>query len=172
MRTVHVGLAADSDSDTDVRVLPGRTWTIASTDGYTATGYLPAWADDDPSASGVSLARLVVLLGDMCHQAHFSGQWMRVVRAREAGEESAVFSGTIDCTPYAEDPAGRLPVANVWIVDDYWVNGLDPTGLAEFAARLRVQADYLDGEVRPLLAAARSEWTARHAGSTVNGGSS
>ncbi|MFJ1585507.1 DUF6907 domain-containing protein [Streptomyces sp. NPDC088197] len=160
MKTVSRGPAAE----TDVPARPGRTWEIASTDNYTATGYLPTWAEDDPSTSGVSLARLFVLLGDMCHQAHFDGQRMRVAHAREPGEESAVFSGTIDCTPYAEDTAGRLPVANVWIVDDYWVNGLDPTGLATFAAQLRAQADYLDREVYPLLVAARAEWTARHAG--------
>ncbi|SFF54193.1 hypothetical protein SAMN05216251_11840 [Actinacidiphila alni] len=108
----------------------------------------------------------------MCHQAHFSGKMTCVTHGRNPVEESAVFSGSIDWTPYAENPDERIPVANVWIIDDYWIRGLSPTGLAEFAAQLRSQADYFDQEVRPRLVEARAEWGAWHASRTADGGAS
>lgn len=52
-------------------VVPGRSWVIATSSGYAATGYLPGWAEGDPSESGVTLERVGVKLADMCHRAPF-----------------------------------------------------------------------------------------------------
>jgi hypothetical protein len=95
---------------------------------------------------------------------------MRVSCDGGPGEESEVFWGGIECSPYAEDPDPRVPVANVWLADDYWIHHLDPTGLAEFAAKLRAQADRLDLEVRPALITARADWNARHTANTPRDG--
>lgn len=35
-----------------------RTWQVTTTNGHTTTGYLPAWADEDPSRTGVPVGRL------------------------------------------------------------------------------------------------------------------
>jgi hypothetical protein len=75
---------------------------------------------------------------------------------------SEIFWGAIECSPYAEDPGLRVPVANIWLVDDYWLHGLDPAEIAGFAAQLRAHADRLDHEVRPALIAARADWNAQH----------
>jgi hypothetical protein len=87
-----------------------------------------------------------------------------VVAGSGPGEQEEVFCGTIDCHPYTNDPAPRVPVANIRIVDDYWITNLDPAELADIAAKLRAQADWLDNEVRPALAATRDDWTAHHTG--------
>jgi hypothetical protein len=72
--------------------------------------------------------------------------------------EEQVLWGSIDCIPYAEDPEPRIPVVNIAIIEDYWINDLDPDGLTELAARLRAQADRLENEIRPRLIAARTDW--------------
>jgi hypothetical protein len=137
-------------------------WAVVTTSGCTATGYLPAWAESDPSETGVPLERLGIKLADLCHRAPFGGQRIRVTCGGGPGEESEVFWGGIECAPYAEDPGPRIPVANVWLVDDYWIHNLDPDGIEDLAAQLRVQADRLDHEIRPALIAARTDWAERH----------
>lgn len=37
---------------------PGRTWTITTTAGDTVSGYLPGWAEQDPSRTGLRPERL------------------------------------------------------------------------------------------------------------------
>ena len=81
-----------------------------------------------------------------------------------------VFSGTIDCHPFAEYPEPRVPVVNLAVVGDIWINGLDPNGLAEIAVQLRAQADRLDCEVRPRLVAARADWAEHHGVRTIPAG--
>lgn len=145
----------------------GSTWTIGTSVGHTVSGYLPAWADDDPTATGVRLEVLHARLADVSHTASFDGQSVPV-HSPESGhepshaEEVYIFRGHIACRPYAEDPEPCLPVVNIEIVGDLWINGLDPAGLGELASTLRAQAARLDGEVRPALAAAREDWAARH----------
>jgi hypothetical protein len=46
-----------------------RTWTIATTNGPVVSGYLPDWAEDDPSESGVPVAGLSARLDDVWHRA-------------------------------------------------------------------------------------------------------
>ncbi|MFC4034479.1 DUF6907 domain-containing protein [Streptomyces polygonati] len=146
----------------------GRRWTIATTPGFSATGYLPAWAEEDPSESGVPLDRLQIRLADINHWTRFDGQTMRVRSPAFGGEgaqlgEAHIFRGSIDCNPYAEDPDPRVPVVNLAIIEDFWINDLDPADLADLAAKLRAQADRLDHEIRPQLIAARADWAEHHA---------
>ncbi|MFC4034052.1 DUF6907 domain-containing protein [Streptomyces polygonati] len=159
----------DSPPDTPVTeiVPPAGTWTIATASGFTASGYLPAWATADPSETGVPLDLLQIRLADLNHYALFDGQPMQV---RSPGcacapgrvGESEIFRGSVDCNPYAEDPEPSVPVANIAIIEDFWINGLDPDGVAEIAAKLRAQADRLDHDIRPQLLAARADWAAHH----------
>jgi hypothetical protein len=143
------------------------TWTIATTHDLAVTGYLPAWADDDPSTTQVPLGLLHVRLADICHRAVFEGLPLQVRSPPSHGEagqlaQEQVLWGTIDCTPYAEDPEPRIPVVNLAVIEDYWINHLDPDELTEIATALRIQADRLDHEVRPALIAARTDWTQHH----------
>ncbi|SHK57061.1 DUF6907 domain-containing protein [Actinacidiphila paucisporea] len=138
-----------------------RRWTVATTEGFTVTGHLLAWADDDPTATGVPPGQLAVQLADISHRAYFDGELLHVIAPGREPQEGVLW-GVLVCDPYAEDPAPRVPVVNIAVVDDYWINHLDPAGLAEVAARLRAQADRLDHDVRPRLVAARADWAARH----------
>lgn len=148
---------------------PGRTWSISTTGGITLTGYLPFWADEDPSESDVPLEELSVKLVDLAHRRPFDGQRMRVHNPAHAddvrlGAEESLFDGHITCHPYSEDPQERMPYANVRVVDDLWLNHLAPEGLTELAAQLRAQADHIEGDVIPALEEARSDWTGRRLG--------
>jgi hypothetical protein len=142
---------------------PGM-WTITTVNGVQTSGYLPGWAEDDPSEVGVPLEMLGVRLADVSHRSFFEGQIIDVVApdAHGKAEEEAVFEASIDCTPYAEDPEPRVPVVDIHAYPEHWILGLGPAGVAEVAAKLRAQADRLDHEVRPALIAAREDWAARH----------
>lgn len=143
---------------------PGA-WTITTVDGSVTTGYLPAWAEDDPSEVGVLPAMLPVCLAGIGHRTFFDGQMMNIVARDSMGgeaEEEAVFAGSIDCVPYAVDTEARLPVVNIEICPGYWILGLDPAAVARIAAQLRAQADLLTGQVRPALTAARDDWSLHH----------
>jgi hypothetical protein len=138
------------------------TWTITTTTGYTAAGYLPPWAEDDPSATDVPPQHFATELADITHHQPFPGQRMTVALTDALGTETVILSGSIDCAPYSEDPAARLPVVNLQLVDDYWLHNLDPDQLVTIATQLRTQADHLDHEVCPALIAAREDWTTHH----------
>ena len=143
------------------------TWTITTTSGYSTTGHLPAWADDNPSENGISLDRLPVILADICHQATFDGQHVPVWNPASGHEntrteEVPVLWGTIDCRPYSRDSNERVPVVNIAILHDYWITNLDPDGVTNLAALLRAQADRLDHDIRPRLVAARADWAEHH----------
>ena len=159
--------AGEQLADVAQQLAPGRTWTITTTVGKSVIGYLPDWAEGDPSATGVPLKRLSPELDDIRHHAAFDGQFVRVHsptagRDKDDTTEERIFCGSIECHPYAEDPDPRVPVVNIAIIGDLWINDLDPTGLADVAAKLRAQADRLDNEVRPALVAARDDWAAHH----------
>jgi hypothetical protein len=167
--------AINMQHDTMARVNEGRPrqpapwstpgmWTIATDSGSATSGYLPAWAEDDPSEVDVPLHLLLVRLADISHRNFFEGQMMPVVApdAHGVAEEEAVFEGSIDCNPYAPDPRERVPVVNIQVCLDYWILGLDPEGLAGIAAKLRDQAELLETRIRPALIAAREDWSAHH----------
>jgi hypothetical protein len=138
-------------------------WTIATVNGFSASGYLPAWAEDDPSEVDVPMDALALRLTDVGHRALYEGQMMNVATLPSTGEE-AVFEVAIECNPYDPDPAQREPVANIYIVPGRWIPGLDPGGLVDVAAKLRAQADLLTDVVRPALVAAHEDWAAHHPG--------
>ncbi|SFE28749.1 hypothetical protein SAMN05216251_102381 [Actinacidiphila alni] len=145
-------------SDAGELVRQDRTWTIKTTCGCTVSGYLPAWAEVDPSETGVLLDELPTLIADMNHWTCFPGQRMAVAHRGVESEDTEVFRTTIDANPYVGGPLPRLPVANIRIVGDYWLHGLTPTALAEVATQLRAQAALLDDEIRPQLISAREDW--------------
>jgi hypothetical protein len=159
--------AAAEPATAEEATSPSRTWSISTTGGFTITGYLPSWADEDPSNTDVPLEKLSIELIDLAHWKPFDGQTMRVHHPAhadgdgKAGEgEEDVFDGTINCYPYSEDPRERTPFANVRLVDDFWMNNLTPENLTKLAAQLRAQADYFERDIVPALEGARSDWDA------------
>ncbi|MFC4035061.1 DUF6907 domain-containing protein [Streptomyces polygonati] len=157
-------LAADEAISPDSRI-----WSISTTGGLTLTGYLPPWADEDPSDTNVPLEKLSLTLIDLTHWQPFEGQTMHVHHPAhadgdgKAGEgEDTLFNGNITCHPYSEHPRGRTPFANIHIVNDFWMNNLTPGDLTHLAAQLRAQADRLDNEIRPALVTARADWETHH----------
>ncbi len=145
-----------------------RTWQVSTTSGHTTTGYLPAWAEDDPSQTGVSVGRFGKVLADICHSAVFSGQSMRVATDGSTGMDAVILGGSIEFHPYTGNPeatvtSAGVPVAHLQIIEDYWMHDLDPWALATIAAKLRTQADYLDHQIRPALQAARADWATNRA---------
>lgn len=138
---------------------PVRTWTITTTTGFTVAGYLPGWAEEDPSASDVPLDKLPAVLDDVVHREPFDGQAVRLASGGYGpGEEREVFGGAIECRPDPDEGRPAVPVAQVHVIEDFWINDLDPDALTKLAAALRAQADRLDHEVRPRLIAYRQDW--------------
>ncbi|WP_329134027.1 hypothetical protein OG552_17680 [Streptomyces sp. NBC_01476] len=161
------GLASTADVSAGERVAAsaavGRRWVMTTAAGVKVKGYLPAWADCDPSMREVPLDVLPFRLADVCHREVFEGLSLRVCSPPSEGEsgqegEEQVLWGSIDCCPYAEEPERRQPLVSVALVADFWINGLDPEGLADLASLLRAQADRLEHEALPRLVAARADW--------------
>jgi hypothetical protein len=127
-----------------------------------ASGYLPAWAEDDPTEAGVPADELHSRLTQINHRSCFDGPMVPILAPDlwDGVEEDAVFEGSIDCNPYDEDPRLRAPVVNLQVCVGRWISALDPQGLAEIASKLRAHADLLDHKVRPALIAARADWAA------------
>jgi hypothetical protein len=143
-----------------VPVLPGRIWTITATDDTTASGYLPGWAEEDPSRTGVPPAAFRNAVHDVIHRAHFDGQLLRPARGGYGpGADTWALNGTIECIPDTDDGTPPIPVANVHIIEDFWLTGLGPADLSALAAQLRAQADRLENDVRPRLIAYRADWS-------------
>jgi anti-sigma regulatory factor (Ser/Thr protein kinase) len=142
---------------------PG-TWAITTTDGAVISGYLPAWAEDDPTEVGVPPEELPQRLAQVDHRAFFEGPMLPVTAPDlwDGAEEDSVFEGSIDCNPHDPDPRLRIPVANLQISVGRWILGLDPDDLADIAAKLRAHADLLDHKIRPALTAARNDWAVHH----------
>ena len=139
-----------------------RTWQVSTASGLALTGYLPPWADENPSLSGVALEHLGVCLANIVHSTEFSGQLGYVSNHGGPVEETVIFSGFIDCHPHAEDPALRVPFAHLHLVGDHRIINLDPNGVADLAALFHAQGTYLENEVLSALTAARSEWAENH----------
>ena len=141
---------------------PGK-WTIAAEGGSVTSGYLPAWAEDNPSEVDVPLDLLPTRLAGINRRNFFEGAMMLLTttETRDDAEEDAVFEGSIDCNPYDADTRLRVPVVNIQVCLGRWILGLDPQGLAEITSKLRAQADRLHDEVLPALIAARDDWAAQ-----------
>ena len=141
---------------------PG-SWTITTTNGAKTTGYLPDWAEDDPSEVGVPLDLLSQRLSEVGHRSFFEGAMMPLATTDRRGdaEDDAVFEGSIDCNPYDTDTRLRVPVVNIQVCLGRWILGLDPQELGDIAVKLRAQADRLHDEVLPALIAAREDWATR-----------
>ncbi|MEW1866452.1 hypothetical protein AB0399_39790 [Streptomyces sp. NPDC088194] len=142
---------------------PG-SWTITTTSGFATSGYLPDWAEDDPSEAGVPLDQLPLRLGGINHRNFFEGPMMPLTatNSRDDAEEDAVFAGSIDCNPYDTAIRLRVPVVNIQVSPGHWILGLEPQELADIASKLGAQADLLQDEVLPALIAAREDWSAHH----------
>ncbi|WP_329175156.1 DUF6907 domain-containing protein [Streptomyces sp. NBC_01477] len=177
MTTTSLALKPDTAAPPAQQPLPegaaslGRTWRISTNGGITLTGYLPPWADEDPSESDVPLEELSVKLVDLAHWRPFDGQMMRIHNPAHADgadlvAEASLFDGHVTCHPYSDDPQERTPYADVRVVDDLWLNHLTPEDLTRLTAQLRAQADHIENDVTPLLEAARGDWTARQSGRT------
>jgi len=155
------GISAGEPTGPLGHVPPGRTWTITTVNGITATGYLPGWADDDPSRTAVAAADLYPEIEGIVHRAPFDGQVMRLAPGDNA-KEAEIFGGAIVCIPDSDGPEPAEPYAEIHVVADVWFTSLDPDDLAAIAAALRAQADRLDHDIRPRLIAYRDDWTAHH----------
>ena len=138
---------------------PG-SWTITTTAGLAESGYLPDWAEDDPSEAGVPPDLLPTRRTGINHRTFFEGAMMPVTTtdSRNDAEEDAVFEGSIDCNPYDADTRSRVPVVNIQICLGHRILGLNPQELVGIAVKLRAQADRLHDEVLPALIAAREDW--------------
>jgi hypothetical protein len=137
-------------------------WTITTVNGITATGYLPGWADNDPSRTNVRAADLYPEIQGIIHRAPFDGQPMRLAPDEDGtGMEVELFAGAIVCIPDSEGPDPAEPYVDIHIAEDLWFTDLGPDDLATVAAALRAQADRLDHDVRPRLVVYRDDWAAR-----------
>ncbi|BBA99487.1 hypothetical protein RVR_6129 [Actinacidiphila reveromycinica] len=156
-------------TDAELRVADrARAWKITTTNGISTSGYLPDWAEEDPSATGLDPRELHVTLADIGHRSPFHGVALNAF-TRDGGTEQAheidAFQGEIVCHPFpdADVPDGALlPTVNVQLTPDCWLIGLGPQQLGALAAKLRAHADLLDGDVRPRLVAAREDWSVHH----------
>ncbi|MFI0894854.1 DUF6907 domain-containing protein [Streptomyces sp. NPDC020983] len=137
---------------------------FTTTDGTVNEGYLPDWAEDDPTEVDVPPDELAQRLALVNHRTFFEGPLMPVTAPDlwDGPQDEPVLEGSIDCNPHDPDPRKRIPVANLQLAEGRWILGLDPHQLTEIAAKLREHADLLDQKIRPALVAARDDWAARH----------
>ena len=138
-----------------------RRWAVTTGSGEAFTGYLPGWADEDPSATGVPAECLPVVLADITHHADMGGLVVPVSRAQERAQDAPVLAVHMECRPFLEDNDGDvcIPVVSVQVTDDFWIRDLDPAAVIGLGQRLRALGDRLVTPVAPALAAARTDWT-------------
>jgi DNA-binding XRE family transcriptional regulator len=139
-----------------------RTWAVTTTGGVTVRGHLPGWADNDPSSEGVLPGRLGVALADVVLEADAGGLVLPVVHGQDPAEEMGVLAVTMVCKPFGLEDEPQVPVADVQLVDDFWLKGLDPQGIADFGERLQALGHALVHQVGPALQAARDDWSGHH----------
>lgn len=145
-----------------------RRWTITTTNGFTAHGQLPAWAGEDPSRE-VAPDRLELSISDVHHAWQFDGPEVVSNTASSDGRRiglDTLLSGQMACIPYSSNPVERVPHVNIETLEgsDEWIEHLDPAGVADLAAKLRVHADRLD-EIGRKLTEARADWATHANGS-------
>lgn len=141
-----------------------KRWTITTTNGITVSGYLPPWAKQNPSVAGIQPDHLVGTLDDIGHRAWYPGVKAEVTMGRDDAT-LPIMCPQIECDPFHEDPAKRVPTVSVELAEgcDDWIGGLDPDGVRRLADKLRAQAAVLD-QVAADLADARADW-AKNGGS-------
>jgi hypothetical protein len=139
-----------------------RRWTITTTDGQKHSGPLSSWAEEDPSETDVPPGSLARRLEDLTLWAAFPGTSIAVQsKAFEDWEtpvEYPVMRASLDCYPYDEDPARRVPLLNIELAPECSVIDLDPERLAAFLAAMRTQLDVLEQVAGKALVEAREEW--------------
>ncbi len=74
-------------------------------------------------------------------------------------ENMRVLSATLNMLPFAESIALRAPHVSVEVVQDEWIEGLDPDGLATVIGTLRERLEHLE-QMQGRLEVARAEWRA------------
>jgi hypothetical protein len=145
-----------------------RTWKITTTNGITVYGYLPGWAEDDPSESGVEPRLLDVTLADIRHRYSFDDVTSPLITCDGDAEDTeglAPFFCEIECHPHADREVADgplVPVLNVQITPDCSTTCRETSELTALIADLRVHVDYLENDVLPNFVAVREDWAARH----------
>ncbi|SDN05747.1 DUF6907 domain-containing protein [Actinacidiphila guanduensis] len=154
-----ISASAESASSLEGSV---RRWTITTTDGQKHSGPLGSWAEEDPSETDVPPESLTRHLEDLTLWAAFPGTSIAVQsKAFEDWEtpvEYPVMRASLDCYPYEEDPARRVPLLNIELAPECSVIDLDPDRLAAFLAAMRAQLDLLEQVAGKALVEAREEW--------------
>jgi hypothetical protein len=140
-----------------------RRWTITTTDGQKHSGPLGSWVEEDPSETDVPPGSLARRLEDLTLWAAFPGASQIAVQSKafedwETPVEYPVMRASLDCYPYEEDPARRVPLLNIELAPECSVIDLDPARLAAFLAAMRAQLDLLEQVAGKALAEAREEW--------------
>lgn len=142
-----------------------RTWRITTTNGTTAYGYLPAWADDDPSETDLDPRALSLTLTDIVHHFPFTGLATPLVTQSDddpdADDGIASYFCEIECHPHPDharpdDPL--TPVLLVQITQNHTTTCHEPAELAALIARLRAHTDFLAHDVLPAFRTIHEDW--------------
>ncbi|MFD5940246.1 DUF6907 domain-containing protein [Streptomyces griseus] len=72
-------------------------------------------------------------------------------------ENMRVLSATLNMLPFSESIALRAPHVSVEVIQDEWIEGLDPDGLATVIGTLRERLEHLE-QMHGRLEVARAEW--------------
>ncbi|MBY8879729.1 DUF6907 domain-containing protein [Actinacidiphila acidipaludis] len=149
---------------TSVRDEKPRQWTLRSDTGVTVFGYLPPWAEEDPSDDNIPVKKLRFRLSDITHERVYDAPQM-TVRGPFGDDgaledvDSRVFAPQIWCGPHSDYPEERQPYAFITVLEECVIDHLGPQEVADIAGKLRAQADVLD-QAAIDLAAARADWDA------------
>ncbi|MFJ5912876.1 DUF6907 domain-containing protein [Streptomyces californicus] len=81
------------------------------------------------------------------------------INANGTPENMRVLSATLNMLPFSDSIALRAPHVSVEVVQDEWIEGLDPDGLATVIGTLRERLVHLEA-MHGRLEVARAEWRA------------
>ncbi|GAA2972308.1 DUF6907 domain-containing protein [Streptomyces enissocaesilis] len=96
---------------------------------------------------------------DVTCYRYYDGVELPVFFADDKSTGGDVLRSVIDVHPYSEVAERQLPCVNLEVIEDHWIQDLDPDGLADVIAKLRGQLDQLD-QVHAQLVQARADWAA------------
>ena len=82
------------------------------------------------------------------------------INSNGSPEEYRVLSSTLNVRPFDEKLAARLPFVSIEMIDDHWIDDLDPDGLETVIRTLAERLDDLR-EAHALLVRTRAEYRAR-----------
>lgn len=139
-----------------------RKWTIRTINAVEVSGYLPPWAEGDPSKDGLAPDLLRVRLEDLTHGKYFDGVDVNVGVYSDSEPYRAVLPILVPqmvCSPHAADPAHRVPTVTIEVLEGIgdWIQDMTPGDVHALAGKLRAHADHLDA-VADDLADARDDW--------------